>query len=207
VSNDPWSTVFSTELARIPEGRQHLLSLAVDAEEGDEGGVFDQLLGFIDDPKLHRIAERHRDDEVRHAGLFRDCLARLGLEKQPIPPDLRIIHQIANATGTSDWAIHSHEEAIHAYALLWATERRGVERFPRIAEAFEPVDPQTAEVYRRVTTDERGHVRYCQRIGRHLAPSDEYWEAATTLAEGLESAAFSKVVANNLRYCKDHGWL
>jgi rubrerythrin len=207
VSADAWSTAFSAEVARIPEGRQHILSLSVEAEEGDEGGVFDQLLGFIDDPKLHRIAERHRDDETRHARLFRDCLSRLGLEKQPVPEDLRIIRNIAKATGTSDWAIHNHDEAVFAYALLLATERRGVERFPLIAAAFEPFDSQTAQVYLRVTADERGHVRYCQRVGRHLSPSDDYWEAATKVAEDLESAAFAEVSAKNLSYCQAHGWL
>src|SRR4051812_33350459 len=57
---------FLHQLLAVPEGRQLMLSISVDAEEGDESGIFDQLAELVDDPALRRVVETHRDDEVRH---------------------------------------------------------------------------------------------------------------------------------------------
>jgi hypothetical protein len=91
VLDDDTRRRFLAQLVGTATGRQHILSRSVDAEEGDEGGVFDRLVELVDDPTLKQVVERHRDDEVRHAQLFRDCLDRLGLTKQVIPETLRLI--------------------------------------------------------------------------------------------------------------------
>jgi rubrerythrin len=198
---------FLTQLVASPEGRQHMLSISVEAEEGDEGDIFGQLAACVDDPKLRRIVERHRDDEVRHAGLFRDCLDRLGLEQQPIPDEMKIIHQIAASTGGFEVGVRTREEAALAYAMLLVIEERGVEQFPRIAQAFRTVDPETADTYLRVARDERGHVRYCETLGRHLAGDDTAWADAVEASRALEEAAFAAVGLANLTYCAERGWV
>ncbi|HTT87563.1 MAG TPA: ferritin-like domain-containing protein [Acidimicrobiales bacterium] len=185
-------SIGDTFLARLlssPEGRRRMLSISVDAEEGDEAGVFDQLARCIDDPDLRRVVLRHRDDELRHASMFRGCLARLGLDKEEIPGEMRIIREIASGADPAR-RIETADDIVRTYATLLAIEERGVERFPRIAEAFAPHDAETAEVYLRVARDERGHVRYCNRIGRHYAHDDAAWDEAVAKARAAEEAAF-----------------
>lgn len=185
---------------------QHMLSVSVEAEEGDEGGIFAQLADWFDDSRLRRIVERHRDDEDRHAQLFRDCLGRLGLQKSSVSDDLQLIRRIADATGSGE-GIRSADDVVASYALLLAIEKRGVEQFPLIADAYRPVDPETAEVYLRVARDERGHVRYCEMIGRSFAEDDITWERAVARARALEATAFLEVGVANLSYCGERGWV
>src|SRR5579863_9272082 len=186
---------YLSALLSTAEGRRRMLSISVDAEEGDEGGVFDRLAHAVDDPALRRIVLRHRDDEVRHAALFRGCLSRLGLEKEEIPDALRVIRAIGGSSSATPPPIETAEDIVRTYALLLAIEERGVERFPRIADAFRPHDPETADVYMRVARDERGHVRYCNRIGRHYAASEDAWQDAVSRARALEGAVFAQVGA------------
>ena len=202
------ATTFLEQLTATPEGRRHLLSISVDAEEGDEQGIFDQLADHVDDEDLRRIVLRHRDDEVRHAGLFRDCLARAGLEKQPVPDDMRIIRQIAVASpGGAGRGVATRRDVAERYALLLAIEERGVEQFPTIAAAFRPHDAETSDVYLRVARDERGHVAYCERIGRRFAESHADWEELVDRARRLEADAFVHVGLANVAYCTEQGWV
>ena len=200
-------TEFLAELVTTPAGRRHMLSIAVDAEEGDEGHIFDQLADCVDDPKLRRLVVRHRDDEVRHAGLFRGCLDRLGFEHQPIPDDVKIIRQIAKAVGGSGRGVQTVDDVVATYAMLLAIEERGVEQFPLIADAFRAVDPETSEVYLRVARDERGHVRYCETIGRHYAGDDDVWQQVVAATRALEAAAFEATSIANVNYCIERGWV
>ena len=157
--------------------------------------------------RLRRIVEQHRDDEVRHAQLFRGCLARLGFEFQPVPDELKIIRRIAEGANGSEIGIHDAHDVMRTYAVLLAIEERGVEQFPLIADAFRPHDPVTADVYLRVARDERGHVQYCRRIGRHCAPDDATWNATLAGARALETAAFAQVEDASLRYAAARGWV
>ncbi len=200
-------TTFLAQLVTTDAGRQHMLSISVDAEEGDEGHIFEQLADRVEDPKMKQIVERHRDDEVRHAQLFRGCLSRLGLEMQAIPDELKIVHQIAAVTGGFDDPIETSGDVVAAYAMLLAIEERGVERFPLIADAFRSVDPETADVYLRVARDERGHVNYCESIGRHHAGDDATWRTALAEARAIEEVAFLGVGLANLTYCTERGWV
>lgn len=193
------------QLAATARGRQHMLSLTVEAEEADETGIFDQLADVVDDPRLRRIVERHRDDEVRHAALFRGCLERLGLEVQPVPEELRIVRRIAAMAGGGRPGVRTKADVVATYALLLAIERRGVEQFPLIADAFRPVDPETADVYVRVARDERGHVSHCETIGRHYAASDDEWQAIVDFTSEMEAKAFAAVSADEFAYCTAHG--
>ncbi len=209
-SSDALSAVrreFFTQLVSTPEGRQHMLSFSVDAEEGDEGAIFDQLAVAVEEPKLRRIVERHRDDEIRHGTLFRACLARLGLEKVEVPDEIRIIRQIASSSGGAERPVRTAEDIVATYAMLFVIEQRGVEQFPFLSEAFRAVDPETADTYDRVARDERGHVHYCETIGRHYAADDAAWQSAVTRARSIEESAFQAVGMANLTYCAERGWV
>ena len=202
---NPDDDAFLRALLTTPAGREYLLSIAVDAEEGDEAGLFDQIADAVDVPELRRVVETHRDDEVRHAKLYRKCLERNGYTKRDLPDELGFIHQLGNGAARTTPQLRTAEDIMWFYALLHAVEERGVERFPLIADAFERHDPETADTYRRVTRDERGHVRYCQRIGRHYAGSDEAWERALAGARQIEAAAFARTTQAQLTYCVEQG--
>jgi rubrerythrin len=201
----PDGGAFLTALAASPAGREYLLSIAVDAEEGDEAGRFDQAAAVVDVPELRRVVETHRDDEVRHAGLYRDCLARNGYTKRELPASVSFISQVGDGSSDPHQRIQTTDDLVPFFALLLAIEERGVERFAFLADAFEPHDPETAAVYRRVTRDERGHVRYCQRLGRHYAGSDEAWEAAVAVAREAEAMAFIRAGLAQVTYCIEQG--
>jgi rubrerythrin len=206
MNEDLTATRFFDQLAASAPGRRHLLSLAVAAEEGDEAGIFDQLAERVEGERFRRIVERHRDDEVRHARLFRRCLARLGLAPVDLPAELRIVGQVA-AEVAGERRVRTRDDVVASYATLLAIEQRGVEQFPLIAAAFDPVDPETAAVYRRVARDERGHVRYCELIGRHHAGDDAAWHRAVAGARAAEEEAFVAVGLANLLYCTERGWV
>lgn len=201
----PDGEAFLRSLLATPAGREHMLSIAVDAEEGDEGGLFDRIADAIEVPELRRVVVAHRDDEARHARLYRECLRRNGYIKRELPPNLSLINQLREGAVEPTPEIRSSEDIVSFYALLLAIEERGVERFPMIADAFERHDPETAATYRRVTRDERGHVRYCERIGRHHASSPAAWEAAVAAAREVEAAAFIRAGMAQVAYCAEQG--
>jgi rubrerythrin len=199
---------FLHQFLAVPEGRQLMLSISVDAEEGDESGVFDRLVEVVDEPALNRVVVTHRDDEIRHASRFRGCLARNGWDKLEVPDSMRVIREVADGEGEpARPAIETAEDIVATYALLLVIEERGVQRYGHIAEAFRPHDPETAEVYLEVVRDERGHTRYCARIGRHYAVDDRAWEAAVAQARAHEEAAFGRVGGATLAYADEQGWV
>src|SRR4051812_20350078 len=58
---------FARAVVATPVGRELLLSLAVDVEQGDEAGVFDRLVEVVDVPELRHAVTTHRDDARRNA--------------------------------------------------------------------------------------------------------------------------------------------
>jgi rubrerythrin len=200
---------FYRELLATPEGQAHALTLQVYAEEGDEGAILDQLVERVEEPRLNRLVRQHRDDEVRHAELFRGCLTRLGLDPQPLPDELRVIRHLAQKVGGFAVALDSVDEWVIAgvYALLLATEERGIEVYTVIADAFASVDPETAETYGRIIRDEMRHTRYCRTIGRKYAVSDDAWDGLVDATKMVEAEAFAEFQAANVTYCMDEGLL
>jgi rubrerythrin len=193
---------FLRSLISHPAGRAHILSLMVRAEEGDEAGVFDQLIRKADDPELEKLVRRHKEDECLHAAMYRACLSRNGLELQPIPDELLIIRRVGREAGifatggdaSSPDGIASRDDVMKMYALLLAIEERGVQRFPLIGAEFRRIgDHETADTFDRVTADERRHTRYCQAIGRRYASDDATWEEAASKYRRIEARAFKQV--------------
>jgi hypothetical protein len=62
-------------------------------------------------------------------------------------------------------------------------------------------------VYLRVARDERGHVRYCERIGRHMADDDGAWASMVAAIAPIEDRAFHAVSRDNVAYCISRGWV
>lgn len=193
------------------EGRAHILSLMVAAEEGDEAGVFDRLIERTEDPKLRAAIAAHQADEERHAGLYRACLARNGLALDEVPDSLLIIRQVARTAGgrfaQSDAnAIASDADVMNTYALLLAIEERGVEQFPLIGAAFRRIgDHETADTFDAITHDERRHTKVCRTLGRRHALDDATWEQAVNHYRRVERIAFGRVGLAALRHAWQRG--
>lgn len=164
-------TRFFDRLAASPRGRVFILKFLVGAEEGDEAGVFDQLLARVDDPELRELVRRHRDDELRHAQVFRECLARQPIAGDDVPDPLGIIPFIDRELGGFMAAfVGDRRSVMEAYVLLQVIEERGVEQYPKIAEAIAPYDRESAETIQQVAGDELRHIKYAKAIGKRYAP-------------------------------------
>ncbi len=206
---------FLRRLISRPAGRAHVLSLMVAAEEGDEVGVFDQLMTMADDTELEQLVRRHKEDEIRHAAMYRACLARNGLELQLIPEDLLVIRRVGREAGgifasgldaSSPNGIATRADVMNTYALLLAIEERGVQRFPLIGAEFRRIgDEQTADTFDRVAADERRHTKYCRAIGRRYAPDDATWQRAVDTYRRVEARAFEHVGRASVMYALEHG--
>ena len=81
---DKLTRLYIESLFATHRGRAHVLNQAAEAEDSDEGQVFEQLLTQVDDPRLHKLIQRHAADEKKHAELFRECVKRQGVEPGPV---------------------------------------------------------------------------------------------------------------------------
>jgi len=185
---------FWSRLAATPQGRRHIYSFVIAAEEGDEHGVFDLLAERIENMELKKLVRVHQADEERHAGLFKACLERMGATQETIPPELLIIRRMGGKFGDNN------ADAIELYAMLRAIEVRGVEQFPIIADALRPYDSFGADTFLAVAADEKKHVGFCDRIGSREARSEAVWQAAVAKYEEIEKFAFLEHGIVSLRY-------
>jgi len=198
-------------LARLvasPRGRAFQLSFMADAEESDEG-VFDEMLSRVPDADVQKMIRMHRDDERRHARLFRECVARTGVRPDPVPDELRIIKRIDRLVGGGVEAFLANPSAgvMGVYAMLQVVEQRGVEQFPAVAHALRRVDPESAAVVDEITRDERRHVRYAQAIAKRYAPDAETLETTLGHCRAIEAQAFAEHGRAFLRFAVEHDLL
>lgn len=201
-------SLYMKRLVSNPRGRAFLLSSLAEAEEADEGGVFDNLLARVDDPELGKLVRRHRDDEARHAELYRGCLARTGITPVPVPKELRIIDRIdRNLGGFGASFVAGDTGVMEAYLLLQVIEERGVREFAKIANALDEVDPESASVVRSIVRDEERHVLYAKAISRRYAPDEATLARELDRFRHAEERAFQDHGVVFLRFVQDHDLL
>lgn len=192
--------------AATERGRVFLLSFLVRAEEGDELGVFDELLARVDDDALRSMVQKHKADEERHASLLRACLARYGAEPMTLPPSLDVVSRIDRHAGrVGESFVTGALGVMEAYVVLQVIEERGVRQFPRIADALRPHDRESAAVLDVITRDEARHVRYARAISRRYAPSVAVLDATLARVRAAEERAFAEQRTAMLRFGLDHG--
>ncbi len=182
---------FLARLVRRPAGRAFLLGFMEDAEESDEANVFDTLLARVDDERLHRLVRIHRDDETRHAQMMHECVVRTGIVPGKLPDRLRIVLRIdEEMDGFAERFVANDGGVMEAYLLLQVIEERAVMRFPLIASALRPVDPQSADTVMRIVEDEARHVRYARAISSKYAPDPQTRTRALARFRAAEQRAF-----------------
>lgn len=193
---------FWARLAATPAGRRHIYSFAIAAEEGDEHGVFDLLAEKASDIGLKKLVRAHQADEERHAGLFQECLDRMGATREAIPDSMRIIRRMGGKFNSYQ---NTDQTVVELYAMLRAIEVRGVEQFPIIAESLRPFDSWGADTFVEVAADEKRHVGFCDRIGSVEAGGAAAWQQAVRKYERIERAAFLEHGIVSLRYAFRQG--
>lgn len=201
-----FGALFLDKVVASPRGRAFLLSFMVNAEENDEG-AFDELLGCIDLPDVHKMVSTHRDDEQRHAALLRGCLDRLGIAPEPIPPELRYIDRLDAATDggfrKNFLAGQDPTGVMKVYAMLQIVEERGVDQFALIAHALRDLDPETSAVITRIVEDEKRHVLYAKAITRRYAPDAATLDRTLRDFRALEERAFADHTRAYFRFVVD----
>jgi len=115
--------MFFESVVRTPKGRALILNQIADAEDNGEAQVFDQALAKVDDSKLAKMIERHRDDEIRHGRLFRECIARTGFDPGPVPAETKLLDRMNRALGGFfDAPIEDTRGVMRAYLILQVIE-------------------------------------------------------------------------------------
>lgn len=164
-------------------------------EEGNgEGMVFERVKKFVDGP-IAKLVDTHAADEVRHEAMILAQLERRGgLGTTVIPDGFAVVERMAKEAGNIfDREFADAEDAAQAYFLLYAVERRAIERFTLMLEALEELgDLELADLYRRIAKDERVHMRYCVAATRAMVPDDAKWTAMRDRFVELEAKVFTE---------------
>lgn len=184
-SNQASQQTFLNQLVQTKIGQTLFLSMAVEGEETDEGLTHDQVMAFIDDPKLAEMAIRHHGDEMRHAQLFRKCLERLGLTYIKLPDSLKMTKRIQSISPKYFSGIKTSADMTATCAMAYILEDRGIIQYTSLANAFDAVDRETAETFRTIIRDEHYHLEGCQKLGKHYAADDQVWEDAVIHARQI----------------------
>ncbi|MFO0724808.1 MAG: ferritin-like domain-containing protein [Myxococcota bacterium] len=197
---------FMKALLSTPAGRAHLLNQVADAEDNGEASIFDHALAWVSDPKLKKIIDHHRSDEIRHGQILRDRRDATGVKPPPVPDHLKILDRIdAKLGGFFDRPIDSDEGILTAYLVLLVIEERAVTQFGMFIEAFDAVDRATADTFRSIAADEERHLKYCRAVIRQYAPDEAALERRLTELRQMEAEAFLETSTANVTYALEHG--
>ena len=205
---DHLSSRFLKLLLQSAEARAFVLQQAAEAESTDEGALFDHVLAHVDDPELAKMVQKHRDDEIRHAEMFRAQVKRQGVSPGAVPEDLRVIDNIdRHLGGFFDKPITDGRGIMETYLLLQVVEERALHQFGLLERAMREVDVPAADTIAAIAKDEARHLRYCHAISRRYAPDEATRIAALKKFRRVEAEAFRDHSARNLQHMLDRGFL
>src|SRR5438270_8030389 len=195
---------FIDRVITSPEGRAHLLNQCADAEGNGENGFFEHILAHVDDPSLHKLIAKHRDDELRHEQLFLGARDKTGVDVGPVPDELKLIDRLDRAVGGFfSQPIRDRRDIMQAYLMLQVIEERALTQFALFEAAFRNVDPATADIIAEIAADEDRHLKYCHAIARRYAPSEAVQQSTLDELRQLEARAFADNGRANMEYLFD----
>ena len=183
---------FMASVVRDDEALRFFLNNASDAESNGEGAIFERVKPFLE-PKLQKLVDTHAADEVRHAKLLADELARLGGTLTVPAEELRVVERAGRVAGDL-WnkPVEGPRDVARAYLLLYAIERRAIERFTLMEEALRGAGrTQTADLFASIAKDEARHLRYCVVVSRAMLPDEKEWDALRDEMVEAEAQAFT----------------
>lgn len=154
----------------------------------------------VSDPELRLHLERHAEDEVRHAALFRTRADEVRVEANvTVGDDDRsdLAYDLSrgrpgvevDAHGFFNAGLYDELGEVAYVAMLHTAEKKAAYLF-EMHRDLTAHDPKTREVFEEILKDEKYHVAY---TGRFL----DKWRAAgreREVAEGLKSAKASRMM-------------
>jgi len=206
--------LFLRDLLSTARGRAFVLSQAADAETGGEQKLFDVLLQRLDDPELHRMVKKHRDDEIRHAEMYAACAARQGARLPEVPASLRVIEtidrrltEVRGGVSFFDEKVHDDRWIVDGYLFLQVLEERAVEQFGTLASSLRPFDPRSAAIVGEVAADERRHLLYCHAVTKKYAPDARSLATRLEAFRRAEAIAYREHTQRSLEFLLAEGFL
>jgi hypothetical protein len=198
---------FFRHVLATPGGRAHVLNQLADAEGNGENGFFEHILAHVDDPQLRKMIAKHQADELRHERLFREAVARTGLDPGVVPQHLKLIERLdAAAGGFFAQPIVDDRGVMEAYCMLQVVEERAVTQMPLFEAAFRSIDPETASVFAVVARDENVHLKYCHAISKRYAPDELTRRKSLQRYRELEAKCFQENGRANAEYLFSRGF-
>ncbi len=195
---------FMRKLARSPDGQRFILSQLVETEAmaNGEGNMFPRLLAYVQEPRLHRLVQRHYADEVRHEQLYRGVVGRVASEIDA-PQSVMMMRILESLTRPSTAEpIACDDDVLDGYLFIQVLEEHATVDLPLVARVFDDIDPEIAAVVRAVAEDEKKHVGWCDPILAAHAASPEDLEARRLRYRRLAQFAHHR---HNLLGC-DHAF-
>jgi rubrerythrin len=198
---------YMTRLLATPEGRAHVLSQSAEAESSGEGGVFVSMMEHVDDPALRKVIARHQADEVRHAELFRECVARTGVTLPEPPKETQLIDRLDAALGF-DWdgPIRGARDVARAYLVLQVIEERAITQFQMYEPLFRKHDAKTADVIGEIAADEERHLKYCGAVLRRVMTDEVELKRELARYRAIEARVFAENSVTNSAYTMERGY-
>jgi hypothetical protein len=205
---DSLTLMFMKDLFSTPKGRVHFLTQVADAENNDEGAIFEALKRRSDDPQLQRLVQRHAADEERHARVLLERADAQGEPRPVIPEDLKLLHRLDEALGGFfTRPLETNEDVMRMYLLLQVIEERAVTQFAMFQDGLREVDPGSADVFDVIEEDEERHLRYCHAIARKYAPSEKVHDETLAHFREVEAKVFAQNSTRNLFHALKTGLL
>jgi uncharacterized radical SAM superfamily Fe-S cluster-containing enzyme len=164
-------------------GEVLMLRLYLWAEETSESEALERVAASTPAAWLREQLVRHRDDEQRHAVLFRARLEAFGASSSALGGHadrlargrLKRLERLGSAAAAS----FREGGAVPLLAIVERMEAMGVRVMHRHVDVLERLEaegrgsPQTRALLEAVLTDERGHLSKCARALEKLVASDE----------------------------------
>jgi hypothetical protein len=149
------------QVASSQKGRDLLLS-HIATTENAAVLVLDEVLKDLKDPKLIKMAKKHRADEVRHATMLSMRMDQLGIPKneEQANASLRRLGRLYETLNPQTIA--------EKYAVIQIIEEQDAPLFEELADAIRPHDLRTAEIFARMAVDEASHIHYCRVITKDI---------------------------------------
>lgn len=179
-------------LVRDPEALKFFLNNAADAENNGEATIFERVKPFLDG-QIAKLVDRHSSDEVRHSQMLNEALASVG--GTPYVPEerFRMVERMGRAAGDIfQKPLEGPRDVAVAYLLLYAIERRAIERFTLMEEALREVFPEIADVFARIRKDEKSHLHYCVAVSKDALPDEAEWTKLRDEMVELEAREFTE---------------
>ena len=197
---------FLNRLTATPAGRAHMLNMAAEAEDSDEGVFFEQIFSQVDDPQLQKMVRKHEEDEKRHAALFRSAVKAQGHTPGPVQPELHLMeHLDTELGGMLHRDITTRRHVMEAYAVLQVVEERALEQFSLLEPIFRKSDPATADIIAGIAKDEDRHLKYCIAIARRYADSEQDRLETVQRYRRAEAIAYARYTQAAVTYAFKEG--